>query len=324
MSIVKISQQAKVSKSTVSKVMSDSSEISEETKKKVINAAKELGLYEKYYKGKFSKRIIAVITPEVTSEFYNSTIEYLETKISQHNAVITVSLSNFNAKTESELIAFYLSKGRADAIIVLDAFSKIKNNAAVPIAVLNSLKEQPYVDCVNTDFLSPIIEAIYHFKINGHKKIGFIGESLTQDKYEYFEHAMKEHNLEINKDYIIISKYRFETAGFLAMEKLFEREDRPTAILAAYDYIALGMIQSIRARGYNIPDDFSIIGIDDLSLNSYYNISLTSIKSNKTEICDLILELLFKKIENKYYRIVQNITIKGNLILRNSVKKIIG
>lgn len=322
MSMLKISQLAGVSKSTVSKAMSDSSEISEETKKKVIKAAKELGMFEKYYKGNFSKKVIAVITPELTSEFYSSSIEYLDKLISQRNAVMTVSLSNFNAKTESELLSFYLTKGRADGIIVLDAFSKIKYNAAVPIAVLNSLKEQKNVDCVNTDFLSPIIEAIHHFKINGHKKIGFVGESLTQDKYEYFIHAMKEHNLEINNDYIIISKYRFETAGFLAMEKLFERKDRPTTILAAYDYIALGIIQSIRSRGFNVPDDFSVIGIDDISLNTYYNISLTSIKSNKTEICDLITELLFKKIENKYYRMIQNITIKGELIIRNSVKKI--
>lgn len=322
MSMLKISRLANVSKSTVSKVMSNSVEISEATKKKVINAAKELGLYEKYYKENYCKKIIAVITPEVSSEFYNSTLSYLESKICEQGAVMTISLSHFNSKIESELIIFYLSKGRADGIIVFDAFSKIKSNSAVPIVVINSLKEQKHVDCVNTDFFNPIVEAIHQFKLNGHKKIGYVGESLTQDKYDFFVCAMKEHGFNINKNYIINSKHRFETAGYLAMEKFFGREDKPTAILAAYDYIALGMIQSIRAHGLNVPDDFSIIGIDDISLNKYYNISLTSIKSNKTEICDLVLELIFKKINNKYYRMVQSITIKGELVLRNSVKEL--
>lgn len=79
MSIIKISQYANVSKSTVSKVMSDSSEISEATKKKVIKAAKELGLYEKYYKGKYNKKIIAVITPELTNILFSSTVSHLNT-----------------------------------------------------------------------------------------------------------------------------------------------------------------------------------------------------------------------------------------------------
>jgi LacI family transcriptional regulator len=234
---------------------------------------------------------------------------------------ITILISNFNSKTETELISLCLLKNRADGIIVLDAFSKINNNAEIPIIVINSVKEQKNIDCVSTDFYNSIFETIYQFKINGHKKIGFIGETLTQDKYDFFVRAMKEHNLEINENYIEISKYRFETAGYLAMEKLFEKKEQPTAILAAYDYIALGMLQSIRAHGKKVPEDFSIIGIDDISFDSFDNISLTSIKTNVSEICDIALQLLFKKIENKYYKIIQNITVKGTLILRNSVKK---
>lgn len=321
MSIIKIAEAANVSKATVSKVMNDSSEISLSTKQRVIAAAKELGCYEKYYKGGDTKKIIAVVCPEVASEFYSSALSCLEKTIAERGAAMAVYLSNFNAKTESEMISLGISKGRADGVIVLDALSNITAPSA-PLVAINSMREQKNVDCVSTDYYSPIFEAIYQFKINGHKKIGFIGESLTQDKFEYFKRAMKEHRLNINENYIEISKYRFLTAGYLAMEKLFEKGDMPTAILAAYDYIALGMLQSIQSRGKKVPDDFSVIGIDNISFDDFDNISLTSVKANIHEVCDIALELLFKKMENKYYKIIQSITVKGALILRNSVKKL--
>jgi len=107
----------------------------------------------------------------------------------------------------------------------------------------------------------------------------------------------------------------------LAMEELLKSEDRPTAVFAAYDYIALGAIRSIQAHGMSVPADFSVIGIDDIDLGPLYNFSLTTIKTNAAEICDIALELLFKKIENPYYKILQNITVKSRLKIMDSVAK---
>jgi DNA-binding LacI/PurR family transcriptional regulator len=96
----------------------------------------------------------------------------------------------------------------------------------------------------------------------------------------------------------------------------------PTAIFAAYDYIALGIIQYIRKHNKTVPDDFSIVGVDDISFSSHLNIELTTIKLNTQEICDLILDLLYKKINNKFYKLRQNITVRCDLIIRDSVKNI--
>jgi LacI family transcriptional regulator len=322
MTLKKLAELANVSISTVSKAMSGSNEISTATKNNIIKYAKQTGCFEKYFKYKYDKHIIAVLCPEVKSAFYSSIITYLEEKITKNNSTMIISITNFDAKTESELISFYISSKRADAIIVIDAVSIIKNNEDIPIAVMNSLNDLRDIDCVNIDFASAVNDALFYFKQNGHKDIGFIGEQLTKDKLDYFTEAMKKNNLAIKNEFIIVSKKRFEEAGIDAMEQIFKLKNMPTAIFAAYDYIALGIIQYIRKHNKTVPDDFSLIGVDDISFSSHLNIKLTTIKVNTQEICDLILDLIYKKINNKFYKLRQNITVRSELIIRDSVKNI--
>ncbi len=319
----KIAELSGVSLATVSKAFSGSEEISEETRNKIFSIAKKYNCFEKYNKRKTLKKVVAIICPELSSDYYSNTVSYLEKQLNKINVLSVISVSNFKPEKEQELIGYYLSDKSVDGIIVLEAFSKIKYNNDTPIVVINSINDLKDVDCINTDFQSAIDDAIYLLKRNGHEKIAFVGESLTQDKYEFFVNSMRKHNLRVIPEFRIISQNRFESAGFEAMETLYKMKERPTAIFAAYDYIALGIIQSIRAHGENVPDDYSVIGIDDISFASQYDISLTSIKSNIDEICDTAIELIMKKINNKFYRLRQNISFRGELKIRNSVKSIL-
>lgn len=75
-------------------------------------------------------------------------------------------------------------------------------------------------------------------------------------------------------------------------------------------------------HGLKCPDDVSIIGIDNIKIASYYNISLSSINTNVDEISKLVTQILFKKIENRNYSLIQNVSVKSNLIIRNSIKNL--
>ncbi len=323
MTIQKLAKLAGVSAGTVSKAFSGSSEIPEKTRNHIFEVAKQNNCFEKYNKIKYSKKVVAVICPEVKSEYYCSIVSYIEKELAKQGVMMVLSISEFSAEKEEELISYHLSCKNADGIIVIESNSEIKYNKDIPIVAINSIKATNDVDCINTDFYSGINDAIALLKQNGHVAIGYIGEELAKDKQTFFERAMRAHGLCINNDFIINGKERFESAGYIAMDTIYALETRPTAILCAYDYIALGAIQCIKDHGENVPENYSIIGIDDISFSSHKTVNLTSIKTNIEEVCNMALELLIKKIHVKTFSIRQHVSVRCELVNRSSVKEIL-
>ena len=323
MNLKQLSSITGYSLATVSKAFSGSNEISKETKDVIIKKAKELGIYEKYNKQKYQKMVIAILCPEIESAYYTDILSYFNKILSEKGCVATVSVTNFSASQEAELISFYSSNGKADGIIVIDAISKSKKYSEIPIVYLNANDDaSEHVDCINVDFNFGIEQAINHLKENGHQKIGYIGESLTMDKYDAFIKAMNKHGLQIHPEFIVIEKNRFEDAGYNGFKKLWDKNNLPTAIFCAYDYIALGVIDFLEEKQKKVPDDLSIIGSDDIQIASYRKIDLSSIKANVKSICEISLSILLKKIKNPSYKVLQNVTVKSEFVQRNSVKNL--
>ncbi len=321
MNLKQLAQITGVSISTVSKIFSGSEEISEQTKKIVLDKAKELGIFDKYNKNKYEKKLVVVICPELKSEYYTSILSIFNKVLIDKNCTMSVSVSGFSISMENELISLYSSGNRADGIIVIDGQTKGKKNANIPLVYINS-DENRYSDSISVDFYSGIYEAIKHLRNCGHKKIGFIGETLTKDKERLFTKAMNQCGLQIDNSLIVVDKNRFEDAGFNAIKKLYDNNNFPTAILCGYDNIAYGVINFMETHSLTMPDDISIIGIDDIKSSSVKKISLSSIKANYEYICEIALELLLKKINNPHYKIIQTINVKSEFINRASVKNI--
>ena len=323
MNLRKLAKLANVSVSTVSKALSDSGEISLTTKEKIIQLAKENDCYEKYYKGKYNKKIIAVICPEMKSEYYNRMLVTLEETISKNGGLMLLSVSGFNPQTEMDLFTYYSTFQHADGILVIGSGVNIPTNTDSPIVLLGGSQKKD-IDCIGIDSYDAIEEAVRYLKENGHRDIGFIGEALTRQRQERFLSAMKKHSLTVKDTFIITSDGRFEDAGFKSMENLIAKGTLPTAILAAYDYIALGAMHSMKLHGLKIPNDISVIGMDDISVLSYLDTPLTSIHTPIDDMCEIAVELLLKKIDNRYFRARQSITVKCRLVQRESVKNLLG
>lgn len=320
MTLEKIAKTAGVSVSTVSKALSESKEISEKTKKRVFDAAKKLGCFEKYYKPKYHKPVIALICPEIKSSFYASIASKLEKALDRREASMVLSITNFSLQTCSELIKYHANFAHTDGIIVIDEVSDIVG-VDIPIVAF-SHQESKFADCIAIDIQSAIDDAIAYLKHLGHKKIGFIGEALTESKLKNFYLAMQKASLSINEDYIIISSKRFEDAGYECMDRLLLNTNYPTAIVAAYDNIAIGAIMRMRESGLDVPNNFSIIGMDDIAFDSYFDVPLTSIGLRSDDLCEICLDLIFKKLKNKYFKAKQKIIVQSELVLRESVKDI--
>ena len=308
---------ANVSFSTVSKAFNNSDDISEETKNHIFRIAKQYGCYGEFFKGKYHKKIIAIICPEIVSSYYAEFIKYFQMLIERDGDIPIISSDNFDKKTSDELIEYYASYMKVDGIITFGLKSALKKGYTTPIvSVLSNISSS--VDTVEVNFKSAVFDAVKLLDDYGHKKIAFLGEKLTTAKAELYKKAMK--NIGNSNINVIESEHRFEAAGEDGVRQILTMGNSVTALICAYDNIAFGAIKELKKAGLRVPNDISVIGMDNINTGKYTDTSLTTIDSNPEQVCTAAWNLLNEKIKNPYLSGKKEI-INAKLIIRESIAR---
>ncbi len=137
---------------------------------------------------------------------------------------------------------------------------------------------------------------------NKHKKIGILGGDInlshtSQQRYLGCLESFKMHGLEFDKDtYYENCRFSFDSA-YRAMVRLLEKAPDITAVFAMADVTAIGAIRALKDKGFNVPEDISVIGFDGIELADYYNPKLTTIKQPARELAIRGVEILFNFID---------------------------
>ena len=92
----------------------------------------------------------------------------------------------------------------------------------------------------------------------------------------------------------------------------------PTAIVAAYDNIAIGVAKTLQENGYKVGEDIAVVGMDDISIASYLDTPLSSIRTHTDQACSIAVDLIMKKIDNQYYRAKERVEVRSDFIIRAS------
>jgi len=309
MNLAKLAQLTNVSVSTVSKAFSDSPEISAQTRELIFNAAKEHGCFDKYYKPVYSKKVIAVICPEMLGIHYTQMATFLSEKISSRKGTMLLSIDEFSGEKNQELIDYYTKFCRADGIIVIEPSAVIKNNTDIPVVQIGADNESKNVDCVNVVINEAMESAFDYLLKNDYKKIGFVGEKYAQPEFEYFNSTAEKFKVNISPKHISVGNMRFYDAGYYGMEQFIKNKDIPQVIFAAYSHIAVGILQRLKEEKLSVPHDVSVICMDDISSVPYSDIKLSSIKMHLDEVCDTALDLLYQKIEGSQNTAKRSVSI---------------
>ena len=309
MNLSKLAKICGVSVSTVSKVFSESGEISGETKQRVIAAAKEHGCFEKYFKPKYKKKLIAVVCPEVLGIHYSEMLTYMEEIISAAGDTMIVSVGNFSKEKQDELLEYYVNFAHADGIIVIEPTKKIHIKTETPIVQIGMNNESSQVHCVDVNIRPAMKKAFMKLISLGHKKIGFIGEKNTDVEYSYFEQGFKGTPLLPDEKYVSVNDKRFYDCGYYGMDELIKSGNVPTAVFAAYSHIAVGILKRLNEENLSVPDDISIICMDDIVSQPYSDVELARIKMHLDVLSSEAVNLLYRMIENKYEMTKQVITV---------------
>jgi len=181
-----------------------------------------------------------------------------------------------------------------------------------------------HIGCVMTD-CDKSMDLLYgHLYDLGHRNIVYLfGDNIfiTEKRIEGFKKAMEKRGERFSPDKLIQSKYYSIKGGYGAMQEALSRADRPTAVIASDDYSAFGAIQAVQDAGLSVPKDISIVGFDGISIAQMSCPKLTTIRQNTDEIgrkaaeC-LIAQILGEKTETN------NIILEPELLIGNSSQRI--
>lgn len=160
----------------------------------------------------------------------------------------------------------------------------------------------------------------------GHHQIGMLMGLKELNpafkRFKGFKMSLKENDLPIREEWILETSFD-EMSGYQTMNKILSISEKPTAIFCQSDVIAIGAIKAIHDAGLSVPDDFSIIGFDDIEIGKYITPTLTTISQNTYQLGEKAVELLLKMINNSPQREISPLILPTRLIERKSCKEIV-
>ncbi len=315
----KIAKLANVSVSTASKAFSGSAEVSEATRERIFEIAKQYNCFKKFYNAKYSKYVISILCPEFTSAYYNRYLSLIQKYLEKENCEICVASTGFSVETEKKLVEYYNKYARVDGIIIigsrLNPAEMPEYPTEIPIVYVDAAYEHETIS-ISDDLNVSLYAGMDYLIQKNVTAIGFIGEPYTSKKIDCFREYSARQGLTINEEHVIVSDTRFEAGGYAAMEQIFKSNTLPRAILCAYDYMAIGAIRCILDHGLSVPEDIAILGINDIPEAAFFNPPLASISSHTKEMCQAAASSIIRRINGEETE--RSIVFPSEFILRKS------
>jgi LacI family transcriptional regulator len=307
-----VAREAGVSQTTVSLVLNnpDILAVPDETRQKVFEAIKKLG----YVPNSTARMLranrtftLACIIPMITNPFYPAFVSGIQdTAEGQGYEVITYNTHGKAEKEEKFLQS--VQQGRADGVIGVffhmrarDLFPLLEKN--IPVVRLETHRQRTGewpLDNVYVDNASAAFTATDYLISKGLRSIAMVTgpggpRNARRDGYlRALSQQEKGHEPQI----VEVSTYD-EIGGYQGMQRLLESEQRPQAVFAANDLMAIGAMKAIFNAGLRVPDDISVIGFDDIPAAQLVTPSLTTIRQAQEEMGRKAAELLLERLSGK-------------------------
>ncbi len=324
-----VAELAEVHPSTVSRVINGNPRISEKTKNRVLLIIKKLGYTPNAIaRGLKTKRThtLGMLIPDITNPFFAEIARGVEDAANKNS--FNVILCNTDDKLKKERTYLdILKEKRVDGLILGTAHTKddsileLEKNNFPYILVSRNIEELDKNCIIIDDVVGGIMATEYLIRL-GHRRIAHITGPLKVraaiDRVDGYKNALKKYHIEYKEELIEEGDFRIKS-GYQAMKKFLDLPEPPTAIFAANDLLALGAMQAIQKMKFHIPEDFSIIGFDDIRVSSFVYPPLTTIRQPMLEMGILAVKMLLKIIEEGEFN-QRRIILQPKLIIRESCK----
>lgn len=306
-----IAARAGVSIATVSHALRNPGRVSDGTRKKVLAAAEAVGYTPNNLAVSLrtarSGNIVAII-PDVADSYNSGIIKAIEKVAHKRGYSVLLGDTQGSPEREREFAAMTRSR-QADGIILMshrvpfDMDGKDFSRRELPPLVNGS----EYTGCdlfpaVSIDDVQAAIDATNHLIQRGHRHIAVITGDMhstsSKDRYAGFRRAMEQAGLVIDDNLVVYGEYTLQ-CGENATERLLLQRTRPTAVFCFSDEIALGCMYALRQHGFQVPEDISVIGFDDIPFAKYFAPPLTTVAQPVEDIGATCATILLDLIDGK-------------------------
>lgn len=332
-----VAKQSGVSTAAVSYVLNGKlDKVSEETARIVKEAVKQLNYVPDFSARSLVKNksmLIGVIIPQTEENrevvlgnpFYNDLISSVEAKARENGYHILL------ARVEKGRGCLDMSIQRnLDGAIILGAYEENYcgelNKIMMPVVFLDSYVNNDNFYMIGIDDVYGGYIATKHLISKGHSDIAFAAgtikkQGVMEKRFLGYRKALDEAGIPFRQEYIYDNAVSYD-CGFESGRRIVQSKQQITAVFATADVIAFGVINGIKACGKQVPEDYSVIGFDDLSITKMFTPQLTTVKQDIAQKGMIAAELLIDILEGRNTKGIKEIMLSLHIIERETVREL--
>lgn len=327
--IYDVAREAGVSMATVSRVVNNNPNVKPQTRKKVFEAIERLGYRPNAVaRGLASKKTttVGVVIPDISNAIFAEVARGIEDIANMYH--YNIILCNADKKKDKEIrVINTLLEKQVDGLLfmggtVTEEHSQAFKTANVPIVLCATTDENGAIPSVDIDHEAAAFDAVQVLIKQGHTSIGMISGTLQDPangyaRFQGYKRALQSAGIAYDEELVRIGNYRYES-GVDAMKYFLELPKRPTAVFSATDEMAIGAIHCIQDFGLKVPDDISVISVDNSRMASMVRPQLTAVAQPMYDIGAVSMRLLTKLMKKETVEHAK-VVLPHEIVTRQSV-----
>jgi len=323
-----VAKTAGVSVSTVSRVLNGKVDVAEETQDRILSVIDDLGyttnLAARSMRSQ-KKNLIGMILPDIAYPFAVEVMKGVNKAIaeSEYDLLVytTGDVRKRGRESAEQKYVSLLANSISDGVLVVAPVAA-EYFLDAPIVSVDPVLSNPNFPVVHATNYQGAVEAMDYIIGLGHKRIAFIagreGLESSNRRMLGYRDALKNAGIPIEEELVVPGDYTTD-AGITAARHLLSMKNRPSAIFASNDQTAMGVYQVADEMGLKIPEDFSLIGFDNIPESRY--LGLTTVDQFILEMGYVATQMLIKIIEG-IPLVDQTYKMQTRLVIRNSCRKL--
>ena len=319
-----VAEQAKVSRALVSLVMNNSPQVSDEKRRSVLRAARELGYRPDLNARNLAQQrtnTIGVLVDDLRNPFFGEVVDGIEAAAAGHGFRVLILNGHRDAQRELDAIETFLQL-RVEGMALVGP--RVRNDDLVqigttaPCVAVATGAAHPGIDTIGTDGRRGAELAVEHLAALGHTRIvhmdGGANVSAAERRSGYrsgMRAAGIEHLIDIRP------AGDDETDALAVIDALLAESDPPTAIFAFNDLLAAGALNRLDDAGVTVPRDVSLVGFDNTFISALRHLSLTTVNQPTLAMARLAVDTLMRRLSDGSDKPVHH-TLQPELVVRGT------
>ncbi len=305
---------------TVSRALNEKPDVSEKTRRAILEAAKKMGYRpNRLARGLRSNKTqtIGVIVADIANPFFGAVVKGIEQAASKQGLSIILANSDETCKREAKAIQVMLSE-KVDGILITPCQKERKTiidlkQSGLPFVLLGRCFDDLSIDYVIPNDMYGGFLATKHLLEIGHTRIAIVNAPLyissAKHRLKGYKKALSQYGVKVDES-LITSQALTVKEGYRVARSILRQAHRPTAIFAYSDFVAFGVMKAIREAGLRVPEDIAVVGFDDVEFSSCLEVSLTTVVSPKERMGREGLKILVAKLKDGHQKSKKAVKLK--------------